>query len=297
MKVAILIIILFFSSLCTQGAFAQSNNFKIYLFESRYSLYDKNYVKSNDVYQYYDLFSQGYLESTKEKGHIDLQKVKRSLELYYPDKNKRGKLVLDFEGAVYQNLRKYNSDHKLFKEAEIEFINMVRFVKNNRPNLSVGIYGIPFKFYFENQKKFTQGSKFDKILREVDFIAPSLYVLWSENENKNIENEKFLKANLDLALKIAIRLDKPVIPFFWYMVNPINKKYGHEVISPKALKGYYLLVKNHQYNGKSVDGIFWWDVSQKYFGEFMNTSQKGLRNKHNIKSKFDLFKYYQLENF
>src|SRR5690606_740775 len=113
-------------------------------------------IENVNLYSYYNLFSQGYLESNYKKGHIDLQKVKRSLEANYPNVNSTGNLILDFEGLVYHNLSKYKKESKQFLEAEKEFIDMVRLVKKLRPHLKIGIYGLPFRFYYNNQKKYNE---------------------------------------------------------------------------------------------------------------------------------------------
>lgn len=290
-KILVLITLLF----GLQQIFGQNNNFNFYFFENRYSPTELKFINSQQNFKMYNLFSQGYLESTTNKGHIDLVKVQRSVIANYPSSNASGYLVLDFEGLIYQNLQNYHSSHYLFKSASKEFIDMVRLVKILRPNLKVGIYGLPFKFYFENQRKYNEGNKFDLILKETDFIAPSLYVLYSEKEKNSKLNEKFLKENLQVFLDTGKRLNKPVIPFFWYMVNPVNKTYGHEIISKDKLKTQLNIVKNYSIDGKQTDGVFWWDISERYFTKYMNEAKKGKRRQHLIKSKMDLFKYYQLE--
>lgn len=291
MKTLLVSLLLFFGTFL----YGQTYPFKIYFFENRYSSQDKVFINNNNIFGYYDLFSQGYLESTTRKGHIDLNKVQASLNKYYPIKSKSGNLVLDFEGLIFSNLQNYAPGSDKFDEAEKEFIQMLNLVKQERPNLKIGIYGIPFRFYYDYQRKYNRGNKFDNILKKTDFIAPSLYLLYSENENKEDQNVKFLKDNLDVALEIGKRINKPVIPFFWYMVNPVNRKYGYEMISAQNLKLYLNTVKNYSYKNFKVNGILWWDVSEKFFGDYVYKANQGARNSRNIKSKMDLFRYYQLE--
>lgn len=291
MKCLLLIALFISSNIC-----AQEDTFQIYFFKNRYSEKDLKYIEKYHNFGYYNLFSQGYLESNKQKGHIDLEKVQNSLHMNYPQKDSDGLLVLDFEGLVYDNLRTYEPGEEKFDKAEAEFLQMLDLIKKDRPNLKIGIYGLPFKFYFKSQELYNRKNKFDKILKKVDFIAPSLYLLYSENQNKINENLEFLNDNLETSLSIANRLGKPVIPFFWYMVNPINKDYGGEIISSEALEIYLKTIKNYKYKSQKVKGVFWWDVSEKYFETYINKAKKGNRNNIDVKSKMDLFKYYKLEN-
>lgn len=271
------------------------DTFNIHIFENRYSEQDLEYVKRNNVFDSYNLLSQGYLESNTRKGHIDLNKVKKSIISAYPDVNACSYLVLDFEGLIFQNLKNYDMGSEKFNEAETEFIEMINLVKKVRPMIKVGIYGIPFRFYYPDQYQSNKNHKTDILLSKCDFIAPSLYVLYSEKEKKTNENIHFIKSNLDISLGISKRINKPVIPFFWYMVNPVNTTYGYEVISKRCLSKYLDVIESHSFNGVKAKAIFWWDVSEKYFDYYINISTQGKRRKNRIKTKMDLFKYYQLE--
>src|SRR5690606_12568763 len=112
-----------------------------------------------------------------------------------------------------------------FKNAEKQFIDLLRYIKGVRPNLKIGIYGIPFRTYYPSQLKWNGDRKFDRLMSMSDIVFPSLYIIYPDKEKGKDANEQYLKDNLDVAFSYGERFNKPVIPFIWYIVHPNNKKY------------------------------------------------------------------------
>ncbi|WP_158210643.1 hypothetical protein [Myroides phaeus] len=266
--------IVFFFILTSSICYSQSEK-EIFI---RYNLYntEERVSFSQKDYQNYFLLTPGYF---LYKNSIDLKVLSKTIEAWFPDKRDNSYLVIDWERDYFKNLKK-GRNTKDFKKSEKAFMYLIKLIKDLRPNLKIGIYGIPFRFNYSFQE-IDDLEKFTTLLLECDFIAPSLYLSFL-NVNSN---KKFLENNLEQTFKLASKLKKPVIPFFWYMhVNQNNT-----VIVDKDNMDLYLnYIYSYKYLEKeSVFGLFWWDAASISHIIHSKSAQE-----KNILERIDILKYY-----
>lgn len=194
----------------------------------------------------------------KGQGIIDTFDIKRYLTLFYPDSLSKGICVINIEDSVFYNLR-LDSSIPQFREAEKRFILILKIVKKIRPNVSFGIYGIPFGVYYPEQTKYNQGGKFDKLFGYCDFIAPSFYINYSDQQIGHVRNINYLQTNLQIALNYSGRLNRPVIPFIWELIHPSNKEFGGTIIPKDEYLDFANFLINYVYKGISIKGLFLWN--------------------------------------
>jgi len=161
----------------------------------------------------------------------------------------------------------HEKESMLFIEAEREFAIMINLIKELRPNVKVGIYGIPFRTYYSSQHRWNANDKLDYILSLTDIIFPSLYILFPDKERGVELNDSYFKQNLDTAFDYAERLRKPVIPFVWYIVHTNNKKFGGELLGKSEMKRYLEYVRNYRRSSFKVQGIVWWETPTPYINQ------------------------------
>jgi hypothetical protein len=125
----------------------------------------------------------------------------------------------------------------------------------------VGIYGIPFSFNYSFQKDANNFIKIKPLLNKVDFISPSLYMAYSEQQYSDEKTKSLIENNLSLFLDYSKRANKPLYLYVWYKIHPANKKYGLSNMSTKRMNLYLSTINNFRYNGKKVDGLIWWEPS------------------------------------
>ncbi len=272
MKNIILFTLVFFK--CALIYAQKSNDFNVYLQKSRYN--NETIIKLNkeiSVYNYY--FIGAYYIDRKHEGIINLTTLKDGLDKIVPDKLDSGYLCLDIENDIYKSL-KFNKNKKKGEESIDKLIEMVQYVKKERPNLQVTIYGIPFTFYWE--KVYYQ--RFDRLIKELDFISPHLYIYYPSKQVGEKANIDYLEKNLEVFLDYGKRLNKPVLPFFWYRVHPSNKKFGKEILQEKEIMKYLSFIKYFSYNSLKVSGVLWWepmnkdkiDINSQILKSFINDS-------------------------
>jgi hypothetical protein len=249
-----------------------SQEFKIYYAPSLYNVEVQNLLQNNVNFKEYRLMLGIHIDP-KKQGVIDREVFERNIIKFYPNTNSTGVLCLDLENKLFENLKNCKKESKDYKQAEAAFIWMVNTVKTMRPNLKIGIYGLPVRVYYLNSKEFDP-KKFDKIFLSCDYIFPSLYTMYLDKQVGRVRNEKYLKDNLEIALGYGLRLHKPVIPFVWNLVHPSNKKDGGALIDKSEMLKNILFVKNFKFKGLSAHGIVWWDPDYKSFSNMLKNNPK-----------------------
>ncbi len=246
---------------------AQSR-FTVYYAKSLHDEQVNRKLESLGSFKNYRLITQHYIDP-KNTGQIDLELLRKKILDFYPSADVKELICLDLENKIYNDLIKYDKSDKRFLKAQDSFISMVKLINGIRPNLKIGIYAIPSRYYYKSSKEFNS-KKFDEILKHCDVIMPSLYSMYPEKQVGKNSNTTYLKNNLRQALEYGVRLNKPVIPFVWSMVHPSNKLYSYQILPEKEMKENLEIIKNYTYNGSSVDGIVWWETNEKIFKNWYN---------------------------
>lgn len=240
---------------CQMTRGQRQSDFKFYTFYDRYDHETKSYLKNNG-YVEATLITPFYIDPHK-KNKAELVYVKRFIERTFPEKNQSGVCVVNWEDKPYQDMINFKKSDKSFIQASAEFEKVVSYIKELRPNLKVGVYGFPVRVVSEGMEKLSADNKFDALFRVCDFISPSLYLMYTDEEKGHEWNLNYFSRNLDLAKSYAKRLGKPVIPFVWSKIHPSNKVSGMKPIPVEVMKSYLEFI--HHYDNNMVAGVFWWD--------------------------------------
>jgi hypothetical protein len=252
------------------SSFGQTKNFNIYVRKSMYSIED--YFIQNNIFKYYNILGENYIDPRKT-GDIDSESVCTGINLLYPNRDSFGYLVLDIENKVVKDFKKYPLNDYRYIDAFSKLKELISLVKELRPNLKISLYGLPYRVYFSSQNKWNDQRKLDPLLSMCDFIAPSLYILYPNKEKGSNANESYLKQNLKNALVFGKRLDKPVLPFVWYAVSPGNSRFGGEVLEKQEMVNEIELIRNFIWEGIKVEGVIWWEPSERAFQNLIKLPQ------------------------
>jgi len=256
-------------------------NFKIRLLETKYNDQIKQAIGSNDFLGSYKYLG-GYSIDPKKNGTIDIDLMLDAVEKLFPNEEDAGLLSVNLEGVLYRNLKNNALENKKANESIEKYRLIISKIKEFRPNIQVGIYGFPFTFFYDSQRKYNADDKVKRILELCDYISPSLYSQYPVKEIGIEKNNNFFKENLIYSLKLGAELDKPVIPYVWHIVHPSNKKHGGEVLSVDEMAANIEYIANFKSNGRSAEGVIWWESSdaglQSYFEQSGQFTSKGLPN-------------------
>ena len=285
----ILILFLFVQT----NVFSQINSdFQIFYTPNKYTVSLQNLLLKQNNFKEYRLMLGLHIDP-KSTGIVDKELFVKHIFNFYPDPNVMAVLCIDLENEAYTSLFKFDKGTVEFKEAKDQFIWMIKTVKAMRPNVKVGIYGLPLRTYYANSK--STSNKLDEILSASDYIFPSLYTMYPNSQIGKSRNEKYLTENLESALDYGVRLNKPVVPFIWNLVHPSNKLYGGQLVSKEEVLQNIKYIEKFRYKNRGVMGIVWWDPDYKSFSKMIKTNLK-TENKEPKYIQSELLKDY-LDSF
>lgn len=257
----------------------QSDAIGLFMLFNRLSDHTVQYLQNNHVKSYY-LMTANSIDSN-DGNKFSEEKVTSFINKYIDKNAVDDYLVIDWESDYYDFLKLHHDDIK-FKEAEAEFIRLISFVRELRPEIKVAVYGIPFRMHEKKQNK-NNGSdfKFKRLLSNCDAVSPSFYRMNPDDEKGKAYNLTVLENNLEISLQYGQLLNKPVIPFVWELIHNNNKKYGGELIGNEE---FSLMIKNivtFKYQNTGIKGLFWWTPSRIYpvYEQLIPNNIKSNRNR------------------
>lgn len=124
------------------------------------------------------------------------------------------------------------------------------------------MYGIPFNFNYSFQKNYNDYEKLKPLLTVVDYLSPSLYLMYSNKERDTSYFKNYIESNLELTFQFASKANKDVLPFVWYKIHPYNKRYGNMNIDDNSFQDYINTIQNFRYQNKRVKGLIYWESSK-----------------------------------
>lgn len=263
--------------------------FYVFIKKGGYSKSTLDLVDGNSSVKFYRFLGNYYIDRDR-KNVINYKHVDEGLNKLFPSIQSYGLLCLDIENKHYKDVKKSSDGSVEFQVGSKYLIDLIKYVKSKRPNLKVGIYGLPYSSYWSSQRKFNT-SKLDAILKWVDYISPSLYIHYPDRQIGSDGNVKYLKDNLNIALAFGKRLNKPVIPYVWYIVHPSNKRYGKELISGEQMANYTKVIKEYIYQGVRANGVIWWEPATT---RFKNPNEQRVLTRSKITKDKILSQYIQL---
>ncbi|SEV94421.1 Hyaluronidase [Chryseobacterium wanjuense] len=210
----------------------------------------------------------------------------KELERAYPDPNASGIAYIDIE-VPYIDYLKEDVTTDNYKRSVKLFLDVLDFVKKQRPNVKWGYYGIPYTTYWGRDKKFyDQYKKLDPIIRKSDILFPSIYIFYN-HVSFSMENEDYIEENAEEMIRIASIYNKKVYPFVMSRYHPSNASIGNQKINDSDFRTYITAISNAKYNNKHVDGIVLWNAD----GYSYRTSEPVLKKEleKNKITNFDTF--------
>lgn len=265
MKISLKILYCFFI-ISFSTACAQQQSKTLYVFTHRYNEDVSSYFDNSDVnYKQINVLSRRHIDPSRNGG-IDFEEVKQNLDKYYPSSSTSDEvLVIDLENKNYKKLKDAQINSVEYKVAIEQFVSLIKFIKKEKPNVKVGVYGMPYRYYYKSDADRNSNQKLDPILELTDILFPSYYIFYPAKQKGIEANYKYLKQNLDVAFEYGKRLNKPVVPFVWHQVHPSNRKYGGEAIPKDELSKYLDLIMSYKSsNGQTADGLVWWATLTAY---------------------------------
>lgn len=264
-----------------------------YVLDSRYDEATKAFFNSKENIEPYVYLGE-YTIDPKKTGKFEESNIVEAVHNYIPDPASNSIVSLNIESKIYKDLRDNKAGSKDAINAADEFIRIVQIIKRERPNVQVGIYGIPFRFYYASQKGVNDLAKFEQLFQAVDYISPSLYMMYPNKQIGANKNKAYIESNLTYSLELGARFGKPVVPWVWHIIHPSNKEYGGNLIEKAEFNDYMNLIATTAYNNSKASGVMVWEPSDASFNEYMRRSsitQQSLRSVAKP-DKNSLIKYY-----
>ena len=169
-----------------------------------------------------------------------------------------------------------------------KFLRLVKWVREEAPDVKIGFYGIPPLRDYGNaiqgpaspkyQAWQAQNDRFQSLADQVDILYPSLYTFYEDVPAW----QTYARANLSEALRMAHGNPQRVVPFIWPRFHNSNKTLGLQFISPAYWQAELETVSQsgtgavvwdsdsfNTKNGISAppwwnDSAAWWQITQKF---------------------------------
>lgn len=233
-----------------------------YVFPSRYSESAVRYFESHkDQFVFAELLTPSNIEAKGKPGVADVTLLTNYINRVFPDKESVGVCLIDWEDP-FKDIKLYYRDENRYRKIEDEYIKVIKTIKDLRPNVKVGIYGIPFVSFSPRSEvlEVNKNRRFDRLLSFCDLITPAIYLRYSDDEVGRQRNIAYLVNNLNPAVEYGERLNKPVVPFIWHRIHPMNNRYGLQILSKENMEAYLSeLFKKKFKNGRKVESVIWYE--------------------------------------
>lgn len=245
---------------CSSLVKAQNVNQKLYVSITDVTPSVKTFFNDNDIKSVYTFNIVGGSYDA-----VDQQKLIADIQKRYPGVSDSGIAALDWEGKMIGTLVNSRSDDPEFNKTLNSYINILKMAKALRPNVKWGYYAVPFSRFYGRSKLGEDLRRIEPLLNECDVFFPSFYESYKDGSIERDDNEHFANENLNAILRVAQRMDKPVLPFVWYRYHVSNKNIGLQLIPGDEFEKYLNAILSVNYNGKKVSGVVCWSADTYYF--------------------------------
>ncbi|WP_207495318.1 hypothetical protein [Aridibaculum aurantiacum] len=182
----------------------------------------------------------------------------------FPGVKAKGIGILDWEGKTFDQLKECPVGSVCFNAAIEKFLTVLRIAKATRPNVRWGFYYIPFTFYWQKDLREPVNNKLIKLLKQCDILLPSLYDFYPDR-NIHQQNENYHKNNMEVVMKLAHQLKKPVYVFIWHRWHNSNAEEGLQAIPTEEFQQHLGWIVNSGYKGKKPNGVIWFSAEKYYY--------------------------------
>lgn len=234
--------------------FGQSKHFnkngpKLYLCMGDLGPVVDSFMKANDIHEVKSV--NGSKIDPGDIMIINAEVLKAEIERLYPDPSTKGMCILDWEGKAINLMYKTLPDDPKYVNGLKKCIQAVKIAKELRPNVKWSIYGMPFRNYWDMDSAWQKRCLgLVPLLKECDFIAPSIYNPYPDSVSK--EHEKmYVHGNIQMALKIGSIVNRPVCPLIWHRLP------NFDLIPKNEFLNHIKNILDESYNGVKIDALIW----------------------------------------
>jgi len=205
------------------------------------------------------LVAQHHVEG-EEKGTVDRVRLTQFVERYIPYPKDDVLVVIDWEGPIMDALELGNlGDNTALKSTASTYLEAYSIVKELRPKAIVGFYRFPVRQYHgRNEAWLARNRSLDALFSQFDALFPSVYDFYVSKGNYKRRDVEYVEENIQEALAMGIRIDKPVYPFIWHRYHSTEGKIPNGLIKPNEFKEHVKAVIKTEVDGKRVEWVVWW---------------------------------------
>lgn len=246
----------------------------------------KRFISDNNIKQVRFVNDRQFLDENKEFA-FNPENLREQVRLAYPDPKAKGIGYIDLEHPYLEYLMNEDVSSDNFKKSLKLFLDVLKFVKAERPDVKWGYYYIPFTTYWERKTDFFEKhKKVQEIIRNSDVLFPSIYIFYN-NADFDSENIDYLKDNTREVIRIGKLYNKKVYPFIMSRYHPSTAKIGNGRISTENFRTYVSEIMKTNHKGKKVDGVVLWNFDDYFY----RINEPKIREEFS-KSKIDFDQFY-----
>jgi len=232
-------------------------------------------------------------------GKLDRNNLYKAINKLIPDKNATGIGVLDWEGKqLLIMLNEINFTDNEYLTTIYNYTEAINYAKLLRPKMKWGLYNYNTSSYPKvklRNRKIVE--KTIPLLKELDFLAPSMYLQDKRSTKNQKMIEEFVDSNISFSIELGLNLKKPVYVFVWNRYH--NVKAINDLIEEKNFSWYVDRIMNFTYNNKKIDGIIWWNCENyllKTKANFAIKEYKHINNQSDLLQRYwDIIKKYNIK--
>lgn len=213
------------------------------------------------------LINQRRIVNENDEWSIDENRLTKFVNERISNYKSNEYVVLNWEGEVYKAIRKGPDSPDFIRASEL-FIKAYDIVKKIRPYTRVGYYGFPIREYWKRDDNWKLRNRtLDDFLSHFDVLYPSLYDFYDSGTYQGKGDLAYVHDNVQEALLMGIRLNKPVLPFIWHRYHTSNKLKARELIPVDEFIDHVTAAASVNEGGKSIDGVIWWGSEYSAFAK------------------------------
>lgn len=234
----------------------------------------------------------------EQTGTLNKAALKVSVDRLVPDTAFAGILVLDWEDSLYNRLKfGGNIDDKGFDAAVDEFIRVLRYAKTLRPRAQWAYWDIPMSIFWVDVDTLWRRriDRISPLLKEVDILMPHLYDYFPTGVRSGREDTAYIVQILTKTLEMAVKFQKPVLPFIWHRYSDAIPETGLKKMDEKEFLQQLRLMRSVTYKRKKINGVIWWQEDLYFLNISAPNITKEMEGIERDKYRDDvLLKYWSL---
>lgn len=166
-----------------------------------------------------------------------------------------GHLALDWETGAFFDLIQYNPPHSNLNALINEYVGLLLFIKNARPRVSVGYYGLPIGGNTSNKELIWEHwERLAPIFDTADVLFPGWYY-------SAIHTPQVYSQGVDAWLPHQIKMarDQPIFPYTRHRYSPAaDNALNYRLIPPDIHEASIAMLEAAEWEGKKISGIVTW---------------------------------------